>query len=649
MVETTREPIQSVHNHQPVSPDDGRERREGDNSRITGDDATPSPSRNAPKDFAAIAALVEKLNSDDTMSRVEATKMLCVIAKALGPERAREELIPFICDSSDDDDEVLVVAAEELGKMVNLLGGNEYAYLLLGPLEPLVAEDLDVREVAIESFLKVLKDLPDADRSSKAFPCLERLAEQTFFTARISACELISRSYGDMPPSIQPGMRQIFAKLCHDDSPVVRRSAASTLAQLVQGVTSSSPEFSMEPKDKGSVLANYLFELLDLLAQDKQDSVRLQAMGNCKAFSEAFAACMSDDSMRLSHYVEDHILPVALATVTDRSWRVRWSAADSWNSICEILHEWIRNPAETLGGAFELLMQDCEAEVRAAAAENITKVYTVLGKDAVVGKIISFLQNLVLDSCDYVRTAIAGEVCGLSKVLGQTLTVKYLLPILFTLLRDVNSQVRLRIITEFDKVSDVVGIELTSQSLLPAVIDLAADTKWRVRLAIIKHIPYLAKELGEAFFSEKLSQLCMAWMSDDVHLIRTAAAENMKNLLELLGEEWVKSNILPKVTFMYQHSTFGLRMTAVYTLQALTSSLSQNVLQEDILPLVLDMTADSIPNIRFNSVKVLAAMAPRLPPGIVEAKIKPSLSTLANDKDVDVRFFTKKAMIAIEP
>ncbi len=648
MVETTRELIQPDNNHQPVRQGDGRERREDDSSRITGDNATPSSRRIGPKDFAAMTALIEKLNSDDTWARVEATKMLCVIAEALGPERTREELIPFVSESTDDDNEVLVVAAEELGKMVNLLGGNEYAYLLLEPLEALAAEDSTVREMAIESFLKVLKDLPDEDKSSKVFPCIERLAGQSFFTARISACDLISRSYGDMPPSPQSGMRKLFAKLCRDDSPVVRRSAASTLAQLVMGITSSSPEYSMEPKDKGDFLTTYLFGLFDLLAEDKQDSVRLQAIGNCRAFSEAFTACMSDDSNRLSQWIKDHILPVALATAMDRSWRVRWSAADSWNSICEILHKWVANPTETLGGAFEQLMQDGEAEVRAAAAENITKVYTVLGKEAVVGKIIPFLQNLVLDSCDYVRTTIAGEVCGLSKVLGQSLTVNYLLPILFTLLRDVNSEVRLRIITEFDKVSDVVGMELMSQSLLPAVIDLAEDAKWRVRLAIIKRIPYLAKELGETFFSEQLAQSCMTWMSDDVHMVRTAATQNMKILMELFGEEWVKSNILPKITFMYQHSTFGLRMTAVYTLQALASSLSQDVLQEDILPLVLDMAADPIPNIRFNAVKVLAAMAPRLTAGIVESKIKPTMSTMANDKDVDVRFFTKKAMIAIE-
>ncbi len=647
MVETTKGPIQP-DDYQAGRGGDGRERREGNSSHITGDDATSSHGRIEPTDFAAMTALIEKLKSDDIWDRVEATKMLNVIAEALGPERTREELIPFVTESTDDDDEVLVAAAEELGKLVKFLGGNEHAYLLLEPLEALAAEESTVREMVVESFLKVLKDLPEEDKISKVFPCIERLAGASFFTARTSACDLISRSYGDMPPSTQPGMRQIFAKLFHDDSPVVRRASASALTQLVHAVACSSPEYPVEPKDKGDILTTYLLELFDLISQDTQDSVRLQAIGNVRAFSEAFASCLGDNPNTVSKYIGEYILPVALATATDRSWRVRWSAADGWNLVCENLHRWIANPAETLGGAFEQLMQDGEAEVRAAAAENITKVYTVLGKEAVVEKVIPCLQNLVLDSYDYVRKAIVGEVCGLSKVLGKALTVNYLLPILLTLLRDVNSEVRLRIITEFDKVSDVIGMELLSQSLLPAVIDLAEDTKWRVRLAVVKRIPRLAEELGEAFFTEQLSQLCMTWMGDNVHMVRAAATENIKHLMEILGDGWVKSTILPKINFMYQHSTFGLRMTTVYALQALVSGLDEGILQEDVLPLVLDMAADPVPNIRFNAVNVLAAMASRLSRDIVQSKIKPILSTMANDKDVDVRFFTQKAMVGIE-
>lgn len=52
---------------------------------------------------------------DDVGLRVTATKNLARIAKALGPERTKEELIPFLVDSTDDEDEVLLVMAEAIG------------------------------------------------------------------------------------------------------------------------------------------------------------------------------------------------------------------------------------------------------------------------------------------------------------------------------------------------------------------------------------------------------------------------------------------------------------------------------------------------------------------------------------------------------
>ena len=95
-----------------------------------------------------IAILIDELKSDDVTLRLNAIHRISTIALALGPERARDELIPFLQDSLDDEDEVLLALAEELGQgFVEYLGGPAYAHLLLGPLENLAAvEETVVRE-----------------------------------------------------------------------------------------------------------------------------------------------------------------------------------------------------------------------------------------------------------------------------------------------------------------------------------------------------------------------------------------------------------------------------------------------------------------------------------------------------------------------
>lgn len=54
-----------------------------------------------------IAMLIEHLKADDINLRVTATQNLPAIADALGPERVRAELVPFVHDSTDDEDEVI--------------------------------------------------------------------------------------------------------------------------------------------------------------------------------------------------------------------------------------------------------------------------------------------------------------------------------------------------------------------------------------------------------------------------------------------------------------------------------------------------------------------------------------------------------------
>lgn len=91
---------------------------------------------------------MDELRSEDVQLRLNAIHRISTIALALGPDRARDELIPFLQDSVDDEDEVLLALAEELGRTFeDYIGGPEYAHHLLGPLENLSAvEETLVRD-----------------------------------------------------------------------------------------------------------------------------------------------------------------------------------------------------------------------------------------------------------------------------------------------------------------------------------------------------------------------------------------------------------------------------------------------------------------------------------------------------------------------
>ncbi|CAE8609267.1 unnamed protein product, partial [Polarella glacialis] len=98
-------------------------------------DAGGSVANGVDSSLYPVAVLIDELRHDDLQLRVNAIQHLGTIATALGPERTREELLPFLQDIIDDDDDVLVAMAEQLGRGVALVGGPAYCHTLMGPLE----------------------------------------------------------------------------------------------------------------------------------------------------------------------------------------------------------------------------------------------------------------------------------------------------------------------------------------------------------------------------------------------------------------------------------------------------------------------------------------------------------------------------------
>jgi serine/threonine-protein phosphatase 2A regulatory subunit A len=200
---------------------------------------------------------MDELRSEDVQLRLNAIRRVSTIALALGPDRAREELIPFLQDSVDDEDEVLLALADELGKnFEEYIGGKEYAHVLLGPLENLSAvEETLVRDKvrinletdrcwvsiiaslchafnvlqAAESITKIAAVLTPQQIEQHYIPLLNRLSHGEWFTSRTSSAALYAPVYPKVSPAIQEDLRKGFAALGSDDTPMVRRAAAKWL------------------------------------------------------------------------------------------------------------------------------------------------------------------------------------------------------------------------------------------------------------------------------------------------------------------------------------------------------------------------------------------------------------------------------------
>ena len=94
-----------------------------------------------------IAVLIDELRAEEQKKRINAIQNINTICVALGPERTRNELLPYILELLEDDEEVLTKLAEVLGSQLNNVGGPAQADHLFKVLERLCQiEEISVRE-----------------------------------------------------------------------------------------------------------------------------------------------------------------------------------------------------------------------------------------------------------------------------------------------------------------------------------------------------------------------------------------------------------------------------------------------------------------------------------------------------------------------
>nr|CAH0103387.1 unnamed protein product [Daphnia galeata] len=589
-----------------------------------------------------IAVLIDELRNEDVQLRLNSIKKLSTIALALGIERTRSELIPFLTDTIYDEDEVLLALAEQLGALTPLVGGPEFVHCLLPPLESLATvEETVVRDKAVESLRLISEQHSPSDLETYFVPLLRRLASGDWFTSRTSACGLFSVAYSKVSHNVKGELRATFRMLCQDDTPMVRRAAASKLGEFARVV-----EVEWLKAD--------LIPMFVLLAQDEQDSVRLLAV----------EACVSMAELLQQEDVEQLVMPTLRQCAEDKSWRVRYMVADKFTELQKAVGPEISK--QDLVSAFQVriivfsqrsklsqfvlkaLLKDPEAEVRAAAAHKVRDFCQALDpafrENLIMNQILPCVKELVSDANQHVKSALAAVIMGLSPILGKDNTIEHLLPLFLTQLKDECPEVRLNIISNLDCVNSVIGIQQLSQSLLPAIVELAEDSKWRVRLAIIEYMPLLAGQLGVEFFDEKLNTLCMAWLVDHVYAIREAATNNLKKLVEKFGVEWAQSTVIPKVLAMARDQNYLHRMTCLFCINVLSEACGQDVTGKVLLPTVISMANDNVANVRFNVAKSLQKLTPRMEAQATHSAIKPVLDKLITDTDVDVKYFASEAL-----
>lgn len=594
------------------------------------------------KELCPLALLMDELKHDDIANRVEAMKKLDTIALALGPERTRGELIPFLSEvAQDDEDEVFAVLAEELGKFVPLVGGPEYATILLPTLEILAAtEETLVREKALDSLNIVANELSVEQLLQSFVPLLDRLANADWFSSKVSSCGMfkvvIARIKDD---TLRKNLLALYLQLIQDDTPMVRRAAAKHLPSIIDQLR-LNPGVSSD--DDWECISNMFQKVIT----DNQDSVKFLAVESLIAILRFFSAKNDKSHSR-------DLVNYAIKLSKDEAWRVRYMVAEKYEELAEEVSKAGDDLLDELLEPFLNLCKDNESDVRKVIAEHLAGYCKYVKKDYSLYelKIFPAMYQLSCDEADTVRAALASSITTLSPLLLKESITEEFIPIVLNMLKDNSSEVRLNIIAGLKHVNKVVPIEVLSESLIPAVNDLAKDINWRVRMAVIEYLPVLAEQLGLKFFNEQLIDLCMSLLWDPVYAVRNATVTIFTKLTSIFGSDWCRDEVISKLLELDSQllQNFIYRFTLLSALRELSGAVDAEVTIDKILPFMTKLADDSVPNIKFNVAKAYTSISRNLAEKkeaklsvILKETIIPSLEKLCQDEDVDVRYFAKE-------
>jgi serine/threonine-protein phosphatase 2A regulatory subunit A len=184
--------------------------------------------------------------------------------------------------------------------------------LTLSDAGALANQTLYLHLQAVESLNKICGELSSQQVEEYFIPLTIRLSKADWFTSKVSGCGLFTAPYSKVSPPIQEQLRQQFGQLVHDDTPMVRRQAATHMAKFVREMPAA-------------IIVEEMIPMFQHLVQDDQDSVRLLTVEILISIAEVVPK-----EQQASHGV---LLTSLRSLIEDKSWRVRYMISDRFEKV----------------------------------------------------------------------------------------------------------------------------------------------------------------------------------------------------------------------------------------------------------------------------------------------------------------------------
>lgn len=549
----------------------------------------------------SILCMIDEFKAEDHNTRLHAINSLHLIAEAIGEERTRNELIPYMNELlEDENEEVLLSLASKLSELSKYIGDIVHLPCLLPSLNVLcISEETIVQEKALNSLNNIALQMPLKALEENYIPMIESLAANSWCSARIAACSLFQIILHKVNSNKQDELIDLFIRLGADQMPTVRKAAAMNIGVIFKDLYSEK-----------------LVKLLWALINDEADSVRQMAL-------QSIVGVVKDP---------DSLLEVIKTHAKDKSWRVRYTLVENLDKITESIESLFPVKSEILE-----LLKDPEIEVRCITLSTLSFIVKKLPNNIICEEIIPCFENLCKDISQHVRLSLMKAICEVSSQIDSKTSIQKLLPIINQLIRDENFEVRMSFAENMNFFNSAIGAKKVLTFSIPLMMQMMNDGQWRLRLKVLESLPQVAELLGVQQFTEQISAPMMKWVEDPVYAVREIALDSIMKIGLKFGSDWTKLHIVPLIEMLVITPVFNKRMTALRAVNKLSSLLEYQACSEFLIVLA----SDKVPNIRLNVAKTIANICTVF---FLKTDLIRVLEMMKFDCDTDVRFYSTEAL-----
>ena len=560
--------------------------------------------------------LLEDLQNPDIKIKKNAFQNLRGISLALGRERTRKELLPYLKSCIDEEeDEIIIELAKVLSNFIDCIGGKQYIKELLNLLEIILTiDDHFVRIEIMNTIKSVVKQIGKVSEiESDLISIINNLYNSEDINQKKSAMNLLIFLFKDLNSTNKIIAINYFDKFLVDNNISVKK-------ELLNEITEISLELSIE----------YIKKMINIILKDKNDSMRIDIVNIMLSVR---------NSPKINEFM-DTIYDLIPKLAEDTNWRVRLTVSDKLNEFLKFPN--INNDMKQKSvNIFAKLLEDTEPEIRNVCCLRLEEITKILKNENNFDKILQNLRKLEKDQKNYVKGALASNVLKICELIGPKKTNDYIFPIFLTLIKDENIEIRMNLINNLSELNKVIEIDNIIESIMPPIKEISANKSWRIRIQIMEIIPVLAKLFNQHLFMNNIFPICITALMDSVFSIRESSCKLFVTIYKDTKNEEFEKKLLEKLNELCLSSSYLLRNTALvfikFYIEKLEDKIYLEFFEKILIEIVFNLSKDKIANVRMNCAFILNKIKNiKFKDNKINGEINNIIEIFKKDKDEDV-------------